>query len=64
MATAQNYVRLVSMTTGYKTILVTPLSRFVGAEISGINIAEGLSKQQFLEVKQAFVAHGVIFMRN
>lgn len=64
MATAQNYVWLVSMTTGYKTILVTPLSRFVGAEISGINIAEGLSKQQFLEVKQAFVAHGVIFMRN
>ena len=52
------------MTTRYKTIKVTPLSRFVGAEVSGIDIAEGLSEQQFLEVKQAFVTHSVIFMRN
>ena len=43
------------MATQYKTITVTPLGYFVGAEVSGVDIAEGLSEQQFLEVRQAFV---------
>ena len=52
------------MTTQYKTIKVTALSRFVGAEVSGVEIAGGLSDPQFLELRQAFVKHGVIFIRN
>ena len=55
---------LITMATQYKTITVTPLGHFVGAEVSGVDIAEGLSEQQFLEVRQAFVTHGVIFIRN
>ena len=52
------------MVTQYKPIKVTPLSRFVGAEVSGVEIARGLSDQQFLELRQAFVKHSVIFIRN
>ena len=52
------------MVTQYKPIKVTPLSRFVGAEVSGVEIARGLSDQQFLELWQAFVKHSVIFIRN
>ena len=52
------------MVTQYKPIKVTHLSRFVGAEVSGVEIARGLSDQQFLELRQAFVKHSVIFIRN
>ena len=52
------------MTENYSTITVTPVSRFVGAEIGNIDIDYGLSDEQFLEMQRAFVAHGVIFIRN
>jgi taurine dioxygenase len=52
------------MTETYNTITVTPVSRFVGAEIGNVDIAAGLSDEQFLEMRRAFVAHGVIFMRD
>jgi len=48
----------------YNTISVNPVSRFVGAEINNVDIAEELSNEQFLEIRQAFVAHGVIFIRD
>lgn len=52
------------MTNHYKTIEVNPVSRYVGAEISGVDIAGGLSDEQLLEMKQAFAEHGVIFFRD
>jgi taurine dioxygenase len=48
----------------YKTIIATPVSRELGAEISGVNIAAGISDQQFSEIRQAFCDYGVIFFRG
>jgi taurine dioxygenase len=52
------------MKTEFKTIKVMPVSREVGAEIRGADIAAGISDQQFGEIRQAFIDHGVIFFRN
>lgn len=52
------------MTGNYSTITVTPISRFVGADIGYVDIADGISDEQFLEIRRAFVAHGVIFIRD
>ena len=52
------------MISRYKTIEVNPVSRFVGAEIDGVDIAGGLNDEQLLEMKQAFAEHGVIFFRD
>lgn len=52
------------MKTEYKTIEVVPISREVGAEISGADIAAGISDQQFDEIRQAFIEYGVIFLRD
>ena len=52
------------MRTEYKTIKVIPISREVGAEISGADIAAGISNQQFAEIRQAYIDHGVIFFRD
>ena len=48
----------------YETISVTPLSPAVGAEIGGVDIAEGISDQQFAEIRAAYADNGVIFFRN
>jgi taurine dioxygenase len=52
------------MKTEFKTIEVMPVSRAVGAEISGADIAAGISDEQFTEIRQAFIDHGVIFFRD
>ncbi len=49
------------MKTDYKTIEVMPISREVGAEINGADIAAGISDEQFAEIRQAFIDYGVIF---
>lgn len=46
------------------SITVTPASNAVGAFVSGVDIAAGLSDEQFTEIRQAFVDHGVIFLRG
>jgi taurine dioxygenase len=48
----------------YKTLQATPLSPALGAEISGIDIAGGISDAQFAELRQAFADYGVIFLRD
>ena len=48
----------------YKTITVTPLSPALGGEISGVDIATGVSDEQFAEIRQAFTDYGVIFFRD
>jgi len=52
------------MKTEFKTIKAKPLSREVGAEISGVDIATGISDEQFAEIRQAYIDYGVIFFRG
>jgi taurine dioxygenase len=52
------------MQTQYKTIQAIPLSPALGAEISGIDIAGGVTDEQFTELRQAFVDFSVIFLRD
>jgi taurine dioxygenase len=48
----------------FRTIQVEPVSREIGAEIIGVDIAEGIGDEQFTELKQAFSDYGVIFLRD
>ncbi len=52
------------MSIEFKTIKAVPVSRAVGAEISGVDIAAGISDEQFLELKQAYSDYAVIFLRD
>ena len=52
------------MSSEFKTIKAVPVSREVGAEISGVDIAAGISDEQFAELKQAYSDHAVIFLRD
>jgi taurine dioxygenase len=52
------------MKTEFKTIKAKPLSREVGAEISGVDIAAGINDEQFAEIRQAYIDYGVIFFRH
>lgn len=45
-------------------ITVTPLSPNCGAEIGGVDIAAGISDDDFAAIRQAFSDHGVIFFRD
>jgi taurine dioxygenase len=48
----------------YETIRVVPYSPTIGAEIENIDLTSPLSAQQVKELKQAFLAHHVIFFRD
>lgn len=48
----------------YETIEVAPLSPTLGAEISGVNLAEPLGNQAFSEIHDALMEHQVIFFRD
>lgn len=48
----------------FNTIQVDPISREVGAEISGVDIAAGISDEQFTEIRQTYIDYGVIFLRD
>mgnify|MGYP001822291549 CR=1 FL=1 len=48
----------------YETIQVKPLNPRIGAEISGISLADPLSDRQFQEVHDALMQHSVIFFRD
>ena len=52
------------MTAKYKTIEVSPLSPALGGIISGVDIADGISDEQFAEIRQAFIDYSVIFFRD
>lgn len=51
-------------TTAHGPITVTPASPAVGAYIEGVDIAGGVSDDQFAAIRQAFIDHGVIFFRD
>ena len=48
----------------FETIEVRPLSRALGAEIHGVDLADGLSEARFAEIRRAFGRHGAIFLRD
>lgn len=46
------------------SIEITPLSGALGAEIHGVDLSVGLGDKQFAQIREAFHAYGVIFMRD
>jgi taurine dioxygenase len=48
----------------YETIAVEPLTRRIGAEISGVDLGRPLSDRQFQEIHDALIRHQVIFFRD
>ncbi len=48
----------------YVTISVEPLSPTIGAEISGVDLAQPMGNQTFAEVHDALMRHQVIFFRD
>jgi len=48
----------------YETINVEPLSPIIGAEISGVDLAQPLGNQAFSEIHDALMKHQVIFFRD
>jgi taurine dioxygenase len=54
----------VSTATEMSAITVTPSSPAVGAEISGVDIAAGVTDTQFAAIRQAYSDYGVIFFRD
>ncbi len=52
------------MTQSYQTIDVRQSAPALGAEIHGVDLAQGVSDEQFAEVRDAFHRHGVIFFRD
>lgn len=48
----------------YKTITVKPLTRTIGAEISGVDLSQPVSESQVKEIHDALMAHQVIFFRD
>ena len=52
------------MSSSFRTIKVTPVSPALGAVVSGVDIAAGVSDEQFAELRRAFVDYSVIFLRD
>jgi taurine dioxygenase len=49
---------------GYRHIEVRPIAGSLGAEIGGVDLSRPLSGECFAEVRQAFLAHAVVFFRD
>jgi taurine dioxygenase len=49
---------------GYRHIEVHPIAGSLGAEIGGVDLAGPLSDECFAEIRQAFLAHAVVFFRG
>ena len=52
------------MTRSYRHIEVRPIAGALGAEISGVDVARSLDAQIISEIRQAWLEHGVIFLRD
>ncbi len=48
----------------YQHIRVEPVSRHVGAEIAGVDLAAAIADEPFAEIRRAFGEHGVVFFRD
>jgi len=52
------------VTRSYRHIEVRPIAGALGAEISGVDVARSLDAQIISEIRQAWLEHGVIFLRD
>ena len=50
--------------TSYRTIRVEPLAGALGAEVSGVDLAKPLEPAVIAEIRQAWLAHQVLFYRD
>lgn len=48
----------------YRHISVTPVAGALGAEITGVDLREPLNGETVAEIRQAFLEHLVVFLRN
>lgn len=48
----------------YRKIIVEPVSGTIGAEIGGVDLSGSLDGETFAEIREAFLAHHVLFFRN
>lgn len=48
----------------YRRMTVTPFEPALGAEVRGIDLADGLDRDTFAEVRRAFLAHQVLFFKQ
>ena len=48
----------------YKYTRVTPLATFVGAEISGVDLAGPPGGAELAEIRRVFGEYGVVFFRD
>ena len=48
----------------YHRVSVEPLTPAIGAEVSGVDLREPLDDETYTEIRQALLAHGVIFFRD
>jgi taurine dioxygenase len=49
---------------GYRHIEVQPIAGALGAEVGGVDLSRPLPDDVFLEVRQAFLEHAVVFFRG
>ena len=52
------------MQTASNTLRVTALTPMIGAEVRGVDLADGVGEQTFAEIKAAFLQHQVLFFRE
>ncbi|HWG05521.1 MAG TPA: TauD/TfdA family dioxygenase, partial [Beijerinckiaceae bacterium] len=48
----------------YRTIEASPISPYLGAEISGVDLRQKLNEAQVEELRDAFATYQVIFFRD
>ncbi len=48
----------------YSTIEIRPYAPNLGAEVRGITLADGVTVDQFNDIRQAFLVHQVLFFRD
>ena len=48
----------------YKNLSLTPLSNHVGAEVTGVDVARGVSAAAAQEILSACAEHGVLVFRD
>ena len=45
-------------------LLLTPLSPVLGAEVRGVNLAEGVDEAVYEEIHRAWLRYGVLFFKG
>ena len=55
---------MAKTSTSYSTIDIRPYAPNFGAEVRGIEIAQGVSEEQFAEIRAAFLEHQVLFFKE